>query len=116
MKKITTIVSSVLALSLPALAFAQINPPQGIRSFGGFLNVFDTFISWIFTILLVLSIIMIIFAAFQYLTAGGDEEAVKKANKKIVFAVIAIAVAFLAQGISFVVGELLNTGGAGVSL
>ncbi len=113
------IVSGLLATPALTLAGTVSIPnvsavPQGIRSFGGFINVFNTFIGWMFTILLILAVVFIIFAAFNYLTAAGNEEKIKKAHSTIIYAVIAIAVAFLAQGVSYVVGELLNTGGAGV--
>ena len=118
MKKISTILavaaSALLPLTAGAVNVQQL--PQGVRSFEGFLNIFDTLITWIFTILLVLSVIFIILAAFQYLTAGGEEEKIKQAHKKIIMAIVAIAVAFLAQGVSFVVAQLLNSGNAGVNL
>ena len=121
MKKISAIVATIATSALiPLSALAQINiqnAPKGIRSFEGFLGVFDLLITWIFTILLVLAVIFIILAAFQYLTAGGEEEKIKQAHQKIIYAIVAIAVAFLAQGVSFVVAQLLNTGGnAGVNL
>lgn len=123
MKKFSTLLAVVTLAALPVTSFAAINIPgggtqqnipQGITSFGGFIEVFKTMITWIFTLLLIFAVLFIIMAAFSYLTAGGDEEKVGAAHKKIIYAVVAIAVAFLAQGVSYVVGELLNTGGAGV--
>jgi hypothetical protein len=120
MKKFTNIVAIVALAALPLTSFAAINipnqgqVPQGVTSFGGFIEIFKTLITWIFTLLLIFAVLFIIMAAFTYLTAGGDEEKVQKAHQKIIYAVIAIAVAFLAQGVSYVVGELLNSGGAGV--
>ena len=120
MKKISSILAIVATASLAPLSALAVNlqtAPKGIRSFEGFLGVFDLLITWIFTILLVLAVIFIILAAFQYLTAGGEEEKIKKAHQKIIYAIVAIAVAFLAQGVSFVVAQLLNQGGnAGVNL
>jgi uncharacterized RDD family membrane protein YckC len=63
-----------------------------------------------FIILLVLAVLFIIMAAFSYMTSGGDEEKVAGAHKKVIYAVVAIAVAFLAQGVSFVVASLLGQG------
>ena len=124
MKKFSTLIAvmTLAALPITSLAATTINipggnnaaVPQGITSFGGFIEVFKTLITWIFTLLLIFAVLFIIMAAFSYLTAGGDEEKVQKAHQKIIYAVIAIAVAFLAQGASYVVGELLNTGGANV--
>jgi hypothetical protein len=92
-----------LAIDIPATG-----PGPGIRTFEGFLGIFDTIIKWLFTILLVMAVLMIIYAAFLYLTSGGDEEKTSKAHKTIIYAVVAIAVAFLAQGVSFVVAQLLG--------
>jgi len=113
MKKIIISASTFL---LPLVAFAQVTaPPPGVRNINGVINIFNVAINWLFTILLIFAVLVIILAAFQYLTAGGDEEAVKKANKKILMAVVAIAVAFLARGVVYVVAQLLDSGGAGAT-
>lgn len=122
MKKISSLfalvtTSVLLPLSASAISTSVQQQSKGVTSFEGFLGIFDLLITWIFTILLVLAVIFIILAAFQYLTAGGEEEKVKQAHQKIIYAIVAIAVAFLAQGVSYVVAQLLNTGGgAGVVL
>jgi hypothetical protein len=103
---------------LPAITFAAsgsgitdvIEVPQGARNwrFTNFLNVVNTIIDWMFTILLVLSVVFILWAAFKYLTAGGDEEKVGAAHKMLLWAVVAIAVALLSQGVIFIVQELVG--------
>lgn len=112
MKKLTAIITLSVLTLMPLAAGAVNIPrntvPQGITSFQGFLNLFDKVISWLFTILMVFAVLMIVYAAFSYLTSGGDEEKVGAAHKRIMYAVVAIAVAFLAQGVSFVVAELLG--------
>ncbi len=115
MKKTLLALSTIAMVGLtPLAAFAvdipATTPGPGIRSFEGILNVLDTVINWMFTLLLVMAVVMIIYAAFSYLTAGGDEEKVGKAHKAIIYAVVAIAVAFLSKGISFVVAQLLGQG------
>ena len=52
---------------------------------------------------------MLLWAAYQYMFSQGNDENVKKAHKMIFWAVIGIAVAFLANGIVFVVEELVTT-------
>lgn len=112
MKKFFAILSMLLVGLSPFAALAidvpATQPPAGIRSFEGILGVIDTVIRWLFTILMVMAVVMIIYAAFLYLTSGGDEEKVGKAHKMIINAIIAVAVAFLAQGVSFVVAQLLG--------
>ncbi len=113
-KKILAISAIAFVAFMPLAAMAidipTTTPPPGIRSFEGVLGIFDTVIRWLFTILLVVAVLMIIWAAFAYLTSGGDEEKVKAAHQRIIYAVVAIAVAFLAQGVSFVVAQLLGQG------
>ncbi len=63
---------------------------------------------WMYTIFLALAVIMIIYAAFVYLTSGGGEN-VAKAHKMLLYAVVAIAVAMLAKGVVKVVESLLQS-------
>ena len=104
-------------LILPITAFAQsgsgITDVQALPSgrdwdFTRLLNVINTLIDYLFTILLVLAVVFILIAAFRYLTAGGDEEKVAKAHQILIYAVVAIAVALLAQGIVFTVRQLIQ--------
>ena len=116
MKKLNTLL--VLGLQmLPMLTLAQGGSgftgeqplPTGVRSFEGFIGIFNRLINWIFTILLILAIVFILMAAFRYLTAAGDDEKIKKAHTALIYAVVAIAVGLLAQGIRFIVGQLVGT-------
>jgi len=50
----------------------------------------------------------ILYAAFIYLTAGGDPEKVKTASNQLIYAAVAIAVALVAQGIRFIVAQLVG--------
>lgn len=108
--------ASVLFLSLlPMTSFAAtfdvpLTETQGggIRRFEDIVALIERLTNWIFIILLTLAVLFIILAAFSYLTAGGDEEKVASAHQKIIYAVVGIAVAFLAQGVSFVVARLLG--------
>lgn len=52
---------------------------------------------WIFTVLLVLAVIFMLFAAYNYM--GGSEEGVAKAHKMLLFTAVAVAVAMLAIGL-----------------
>lgn len=61
-------------------------------------TIISTVTSWLFGLLLALATIFIIIAAFLYLTSAGDEEKVKKAKNLIVYAIIAIAIGFVAYG------------------
>ena len=102
--------AAVAALAAsPLTAFAQVqNPPQVIGGFQDILNILNRFLSWIYTIFFILTAIIVVMAAFNYLTAGGDEEKVDKAKKQFIYALVAIAVALVATSVRFVVAELIQ--------
>ena len=128
MKKLFSISLTVvflLSLSSPLLAFAQKNanpencqqaiaqgqpcqiPQTKLNNVGGVLKLIQYITNWMFTGLLVLSVLMIIIAAYHYLFSGGDEEGTGKAKKYLIYTVIAIAVAMLSKGVTFIVAEVL---------
>lgn len=106
---------AVSAMLMPFLAAAQIqSPPQApVTRIEDLIRVLNTLVNWLFAILMIIAVIFIFYAAYLYLTAGGDPEKVKTATKQLVFAAIAIGVALIAQGVKFVVSQLLGgpTGG-----
>ncbi len=101
-----------LAAVMPMVALAQVAPPSaattGLGTYGGVVTLIKTITSWLFGILLVAAVLFLIYAAFLYLTSGGDEEKTKKAKSYVIYAIIAIAIGILAQAIVALVGSLLN--------
>ena len=113
---------SIIALVLPAMAFAQNIPtpsapsessvPQGnITSLQGVLQSLCTVFAWAFYFLIVLAVIFVIVAGFKYLTAAGDPEKVKGAGTMLLYTAIAIGVALLARAIPLVIGSFLGASG-----
>lgn len=110
MNKIKTIITVGLTTALPLLAFAQgvERAPGQQLTIERILAILGTLINWIFTLLLVVATFMIFWAAYNYLTAAGDPEKVTKANNTLIYAAVAIAVAFVAQGVRFLVEQLVQ--------
>jgi len=111
---------SIIALVLPAMAFAQTQPvapsgsniPQGnITSLQSVLQLLCTVFAWAFYFLIVLAVIFVILAAFRYLTAAGEPEKVKAAGNTLLYAAVAIGVALLARAVPLVVGSFLGASG-----
>ncbi len=80
-------------------------PPNGAGNTEGVLDteekvigLINKIINWMFTIFISVAIIMFIYAAFIYLTAGGGEN-VGTAHKMIMYGAIAVAVATLSRGL-----------------
>lgn len=63
-----------------------------------------------FWVLIALSIIMVMWAAYLYLTAGDDTEKVHRATKTITYAAIAVVIALLAQGFPSLIASIFNQG------
>ncbi len=115
MKKLFASVAIIASLTVPFLAFATPvdNAPFKLdnNSLSGgstdIVTLMSAVINWIFTFILILSVIMVLIAAFYYLTSAGNSEKITKANKMLIYALVGLAVAFLAKGFIFVVKELV---------
>ena len=105
----STLIFSLLLFPVIVLAGPDPLPTadQTLKDGDEVVNLIQTLGNWMFTILLVLAVIMLLVAAFKYLTSAGSEERVKSAHKIILYAVIALVVAFLAQGIIAVVRSVV---------
>ena len=91
MNKKEIILSTLLVLALPVVAFAQGADPisKAIKAATGVLT----------TILYAAAILFIVVAAFKFLTAGGEPEKVSSARDSVIYALIAVVVAVAAQGL-----------------
>jgi len=110
MKKTITIVFLSLLVAVPV--FAQItgvvNPPDKIKTFEDILALVNQLINYLFTALLVLSIVFIILSAFNWLTAAGDPMKTEKARNQLMYCLIALAIGALAKGLVFMVANLMG--------
>ena len=105
---ILTSIVSVFFLSavMPVLALEP--APTIITDPEEAVTLLETIIDWFFTILMVVAVIFIIMAAWTFLTAGGNPDAVTKARQMLVYALVGVAVALLAKGLPLVVQALLE--------
>lgn len=71
-------------------------------------TLFGTIANWVFTILVVLSVFMILMAAFQFVTGGDNPEEISKARQKIIWAAVGIVIALLARAIPNLILTTLN--------
>ncbi len=76
---------------LPLLAFAQ---PRSVQDV---ISLVNAIAGWFETIIFAIAIIMILVAAFQFLTAAGNEEKVSTARKSLIWGLVGIAVALFAR-------------------
>lgn len=108
MRTIVATIAGGVTMLLPFFANAVIpdRPPESIVSEHGIEGVgslLTRLSGWIWGLILALSVIFILIAAFSFLTAGGEEEKIRKAKAFLLYAVVAVGVGALATGIVYVV-------------
>ena len=74
----------------------------------GLLNGISVATGWIFTVLIGIVSLFIAWGAFNIVTAGGAPEKVSSGRNYIVYALIGLAVAFLAKALPSIVSALLG--------
>ncbi len=123
MKKIilTTLIGSFVVLPVLTLAFTAGQMPSTedygiitkVNDFSpvGLLNILRNIIRWVYTAFFVIAVLIILFAAYTYLTAGGDPAKISAVHKQLIYAAIAIVIALIAVGVSAIVEGFLVGGG-----
>ena len=114
MKKLAVIGSLLLPFLTASQALASnINiaePGQGYKSLGGFIT---NILALSFVVALILVLIMLIWGAFEWITSGGDKDAVGKARGRILNALIGLAILAVAFALFRFAGQFLGFTGLG---
>ena len=119
MKKViaVSLVALTLAVAMGGVASAAIAPlptgesgiPTGITTAEGFIQAMRVLTDWLFVILTVVAVIFIVLAGLQFITGGGDPQAVSQARNKLLWGAVGIAVAVLARGLETAVRSLIGS-------
>lgn len=84
----------------PLVAFAQTVPGSPIiTSPSGIIQILYNILNFVAAAVFVISLIMLLWAAILFLTAGASETAHTKAKNVLIYAIVGIAVALLAYSI-----------------
>ncbi|MBI4040140.1 hypothetical protein HY389_02190 [Candidatus Daviesbacteria bacterium] len=113
MKRLAVLAGGLSFISSTTLALAQvpinITPPsQGISPTTNVGTVVSNALTIIFVVAALVVLFMLVLGAFQWITSGGDKEAVGKARSRIIAALVGLAILALAFLIVNVVGQILN--------
>ncbi len=84
-------------------------PPMMGGELSDVLILMQTIINLFFWFLMALTVLFLIYAAYLFLSASGDESKIGRARSMIIYAIIAVVVAVLAQSLFWIV---INTIGA----
>ncbi len=113
--KIGAWLSTLPLLLLPAATFAQLNVKDldkvktAVGADGGkeLPELIGNMINVVLSVLGIFFVVMVVYAGFLYMSAGGEEKNVEKAKKLLTQSVIGIVIILLAYSISaFVIGSL----------
>ncbi len=110
MKKLFKSLLTIGLSTIPIVVGAQgelRDLPPGPRSINDLIALLNTIANWIFSVLLAVAVIFILWAALDFVTGGGDPGKVTTARQKLLYAIVGIVVAVAAKGIVYVASNLL---------
>ncbi len=107
MKKLAVIGAGITSLLTPVKAFAQgtvvIQPPPG-KGFPSLSNFIQNALLLVFTVGAFIVLLMLIIGAYEWMTSGGDKEAVGKARNRIINALIGLVILAIAFALVNLIG------------
>jgi len=113
-------IMSVSLLAGPAMAISAGEGPTNIigggpvssqfGSISGWVEILLTVIRWFYTLIFIIAVAFILWAALDFVTSKGDDTKVKEARKKLMFAAVGIAVALLSYAIVQLVQSSVSSG------
>jgi heme/copper-type cytochrome/quinol oxidase subunit 2 len=81
-------------------------PPPTVETSQELTDLICNFIAYFFWIVLVISVIMVLVAAFDYVTAGDDTEKTSRGRKRLTYAAVGIAIALIATGFPSIISSV----------
>jgi len=96
-----------LGTTLPLAAFALPAPVLSDETDVN-LKILCPLAATFFYIIVTISVLMILYAAYLYLTAAGDTAKIKQAGQIITYGVIGVVVALLANNVPAIVGGIMG--------
>jgi hypothetical protein len=105
----SSLVMFLASLATPALAATPI-----ISDTAGAHTQICNIFTWMFWILISVSIIMVMWAAYLFVTAQDDAEQITEAKKAIFYAALGIVAGLLARGFPLMVASIFPNGTQGV--
>jgi len=110
----TRLLSIIVLMTLvvfPIVASAQgttNEPPAPIQDWAGIVRVLQKAVVWMYEAFFIIAVGFILWAAYLFLSAGGNEQKVEEAKKRLMNAVIAIVIALVASGVAKIIQTFLK--------
>ena len=115
MKKNLLVIGLILLVSLLALAQTNVQGADGVTfenplKADNIWDLINNLIDFIYTISIPLLVIVVLWAGFTMITAGGKPENFKRGQNILLYAAIGFAIILLSKGIALIVTDILNAG------
>ena len=92
-------------MSIAQTTISVATPAQGYKDLGAFIG---NVLTVLFTIAVLVVLFMLVWGAYEWITSGGDKEAVGKARGRILNALIGLAVLAVAYALAAVAAQFLG--------
>lgn len=104
----TTVGGVVSAVTVEPIPTGYGSIVTGITSGSAFVDLIDGITDWLFVFLVVAATIFIVLAGWQFVTSGGDPQAMSQARSKLMYAAVGIIVALLSRGLVTAISNLIS--------
>ncbi|MDP3004099.1 MAG: TrbC/VirB2 family protein [Candidatus Azambacteria bacterium] len=106
---IFTLFFGIVAIGASNAIAQSVTIPNPLGSGGSDIpTLIDTIATWLLGIGLTISTIIIIWAAFLFMTSGGSEKKVTQARQTLWYAIIGLVILLLAKGVTSIVRSFLS--------
>ena len=108
--------AAIILMPMLALGAGEVRIPVGgqnslpLENTDAVSTILERVANFMGSLIIAISVIVLMYAGFRFLTAGEDEEGVTEARKTIAWAVVGIIVALVAYSIPFLVGSITGAG------
>ncbi len=106
MKK-TFLILLIVLLAVP-IFFSYAQPPAPITHPEQVIQALNRLLNYVWTILGILVVILLLYAGFNFVTAGGDETKLGKAKDSVKWSLVGIAVMILSGGVMLLIENFLR--------
>ena len=106
-KTLLSLVLFSLLIMMPMGVMAESIPDTKIETFGDIISLLNTFVDWLYTLLLVVAAFYLVWGGLDYVLGGGEAEKIESGRNKIKYALIGVAVAVVSKGLMNIVINLL---------
>ena len=87
---------------------AAIGYDTSVKNTTGLIAMINNLLKWAQYFFFFLAAAFVLWSALDYLTSGGDETKIKNARNRLVFSLVAVAIALVAGGLPRIVAEVVQ--------